>query len=80
MQHNRYEVHRPVHHVEIDQYLDEIKIQLKLFQYNFSLPRNSSSLETFNKRINLSTRNRRATKMAVQAITTAAVHKELSSP
>jgi len=46
----------------------------------FFVPRNSSSCETFNIRINLSTRNRIATKIAVQAITTAAVHNELSNP
>jgi len=53
---------------------------LEIIERKFSLPRNSSSLETFNKWINLSTRNRSETKTAVHAITTAAVHNELSNP
>lgn len=51
-----------------------------MLKTKFHLPRNSSSCETFNKRINLSMRNRSETNIAVQAITTAAVHNELSNP
>ena len=44
------------------------------------LPRSSSSCGTFNKRINFNIRKRRVINTAVHAMTTAAVHNELSNP
>jgi hypothetical protein len=80
MQHNRYEVHRPVHHVEIDQYLIEKEIKFLRVKQIFFVPRNSSSFDTFNKFKSLSRINNNAINTAVQAITTAAAHNELSNP
>jgi hypothetical protein len=79
MRHNRYEVRKPVHHVEIDRYLKGVLVDLNM-KNEYFIPRNSSSLETFNKLKSLSKKNRRATNIAVHAITTAAVHNEFNRP